>query len=300
MPGVGEDMERLAVVALLGLVRILAILPLRTQRFLGRSVGRLVLTLRPEALRIAKINLARCFPETSPRARERIARSSIQETAQLFAEAGILIHWPPARWMRLAVDVVGESLIQDALNRCQSVLVLVPHLGNWEYLSLYLGKYRITALYDPPRVRALDQPIRQARSRTGARLEPISRSGLRAVYKTLTGGGVAVVLPDQVPERSAGVYVDFFGTRALTMTLASRLIARTQPRVIVGAALRAPGGFVLRFVEADQSVRAEDPSVSAAAINRSIERLILDAPAQYQWGYKRFKRPPPGEADCYQ
>lgn len=292
-------MERLTVAALLGLVRILAILPLRLQRFLGRSLGRLAIMFRPEALRIARINLARCFPEMSPRGREQLARASIQETAQLLAEAGIMFHWPLARWAPLAVDVVGECLIQEALNRRQSVLVLVPHLGNWEYLSLYLGKYQMTALYDPPRMGSLDEPIRQARSRSGARLVPIGRSGFRAVYETLARGGLVALLPDQVPERSAGVYADFFGKPALTMTFASRLIARTRPMVLFGTALRTADGFALRFMEADQGVKATDPSVAAAAINGSIERLIRDAPAQYQWGYKRFKRPPPGETDCY-
>jgi len=39
-----------------------------------------------------------------------------------------------------------------------------------------------------------------------------------------------------------------------------------------------------------------------AVINREIERLVLACPAQYLWGYNRYKRPsgvpPPGEARC--
>jgi Kdo2-lipid IVA lauroyltransferase/acyltransferase len=34
-------------------------------------------------------------------------------------------------------------------------------------------------------------------------------------------------------------------------------------------------------------------------MNRAIEQLVLADPAQYQWDYKRFKRPPPGQPYPY-
>jgi len=177
--------------------------------------------------------------------------------------------------------------------------VLVPHFGNWEYLSLYLGRFGVTALYDPPRLGGLEAPIRRARSRAGANLVPIGRHGLKTVYETLMHAGVVALLPDQVPDRAAGVYADFFGNPALTMTFALRLIARTRPFVVMGSAVRVPEGFELRFVEADQGIYSADAKTAAAAMNRSIERLVCQAPDQYQWEYKRFKRPPPSEPDCY-
>ncbi|MEZ5504873.1 MAG: hypothetical protein R3F38_02350 [Gammaproteobacteria bacterium] len=43
-----------------------------------------------------------------------------------------------------------------------------------------------------------------------------------------------------------------------------------------------------------------DESVSAAAMNRTIEALIRMAPEQYQWEYKRFnKRPDKNERRPY-
>jgi KDO2-lipid IV(A) lauroyltransferase len=50
-----------------------------------------------------------------------------------------------------------------------------------------------------------------------------------------------------------------------------------------------------------QAVSAQvlDFKESAVAMNQAIERLVRTAPARYQWEYKRFKRPPPGEPDPY-
>ena len=33
------------------------------------------------------------------------------------------------------------------------------------------------------------------------------------------------------------------------------------------------------------------PEVAAAAVNRGVERMVLDAPGQYMWGYARGKQP---------
>jgi KDO2-lipid IV(A) lauroyltransferase len=33
------------------------------------------------------------------------------------------------------------------------------------------------------------------------------------------------------------------------------------------------------------------PEVAATAVNRGVERMVLDAPGQYMWGYARGKQP---------
>jgi KDO2-lipid IV(A) lauroyltransferase len=83
------------------------------------------------------------------------------------------------------------------------------------------------------------------------------------------------------------------------MTFAHRLLQRTDARAVLGAAVRCPGGFRVRFLEIDQQLHDPDPGASAAAMNRAIEELVRTDPAQYQWEYKRFKRQPPGSPDLY-
>lgn len=279
--------------------RFLALLPLRAVRLLGCVLGDIAWVTGGSAARVTRVNLGLCLPESPPEDLDRLARASLRETGQLIAESGMLLHWPEARWRALCVAVEGDDLLRRALADRRGVLLLVPHLGNWEYLSLYLGQFRVTALYDPPRIPALDKPIRSARSRSGARLVAIGRKGIRAVIQALGTGGLVAILPDQVPDRRSGVYAAFFGRPALTMTLAGELARRLRPRVLVGAAFRTRGGFALKFAEADAGVRSRDPALAAEAVNRCMERLVRAAPAQYQWEYKRFKRPPPGCHDPY-
>jgi KDO2-lipid IV(A) lauroyltransferase len=299
MAGIGYRVERLTTLSLLALWRILALLPLQAQRLLGIALGDIAWVMGGSAARITRVNLELCFPDRPAMELDRLARASLRETGQLLTETGMLLHWPEARWRALCVAVEGDDLLRDALSAGRGVLLLVPHLGNWEYLSLYLGQFGVTALYDPPRIVGLDGPIRSARSRSGARLVAIGRKGIRGVIQALDSGRLVAILPDQVPERQSGVYADFFGRPALTMTLAGELARRLQPRVLVGAAVRTRGGFALRFAEAEPGVDAPDAASAAEAVNRCMERLVRAAPAQYQWEYKRFKRPPRGCQDPY-
>jgi Kdo2-lipid IVA lauroyltransferase/acyltransferase len=275
------------------------LLSLEGQRRAGRWLSRVAWHLRTQEVRSTLINLGMCFPGMDVDARTRLARASVEQTGELLAETGVTAHWSEARWQKLIRGVEGEALLLAAADQDRPLLVLVPHFGNWEFLALYLGKHGITALYDPPRVRALEPLILAARSRSGARLVPIDARGLRTFFKALQEKRPVALLPDQVPERESGVYAPFFGVPALTMTFAHRVIVRARARVLLGTAVRCEGGFRIRFTPAPEAIADPDPLVSAATMNRAIEALVMTDPAQYQWDYKRFKRPPPGKPYPY-
>ncbi len=282
-----------------GLIRALALLPLAAQRALGRWLGRIAWVLPTESARVTRVNLELCFPDLQPAARRRLARRSLEQTGQLLAETGVVFHWPEERWQQLLVVEEGQWLLEKARADGRAVLILAPHFGNWEFLSLYLGRYAVTALYDPPRLRQLEPLILKARSRTGATLLPIDSRGLRSFYETVAQGGVVALLPDQVPARRAGVYADFFGVPALTMTFVHRLLSRFDVEVLLASAARCSGGFRVRFAALEESIRHRDPACAARAMNEAIEALVRLDPAQYQWEYKRFKGQPRGRRSPY-
>lgn len=249
---------------------------------------------------VALKNLAHCQAALAAPEPQLLARNAARQTAWLFAEQGMVWHWPRSRWAQLIDDgPAGDRLRAMTRGDGPGVLLLVPHLGNWELFSLYLGAFGVTALYDPPRLMSLDAPIRAARERNGATLLPIDRRGLKGMLHALDHGGLVALLPDQVPDRNAGVYVPFFGQPALTMTLAHRLVRRSAPSVLVGALLREGDRFRVVLETVGPAIADADPLVSAAAMNQALEGLIAQAPEQYQWGYKRFKRLPPEQPRLY-
>lgn len=266
-----------------------------TLRRLGAVAGESAWRRNSRAARTTRTNIDVAFQAQSPRWRQQLARESVRHTAMTAVEAAALWTWPLPRLRRLVVDVEGEHLLRGRPSR-RGVLVLAPHFGNWEFLGYYLNTIEpLTPLYERPASPTVDAALIAARSRLGSRPAADTVTGLRRVLKVLRGGGMAAVLPDQVPR--TGVTVPFFGQPAVTMVLVSKLLRHAQPDVVVATATRVASGFDIRIETADEAIRASDPRTSAAAMNAAVEAVARREPAQYQWEYKRFRFP--GQPNMY-
>ncbi len=277
----------------------MAALPFGATRLVGNTIGSLSYLFRTRAARNTDANLRYCFPAMRDSQRLRLAKQSLKHTGRLLAEAGIVFYWSEDRLNELVLGVDGFEPLQRALDEHRGILVLAPHFGNWELFALHFGRYRFMALYDPPKIAGIDRLVRESRQRTGATLLPIDAQGVRGVLGALKRGHPVSILPDQVPTPSAGVYAPFFGRPALTMTFVHRLIRSTDPLVVLGSCTRADAGFRIAFTPVSQAVYSQDVNESVTAMNEAIEKLVRRDPGQYQWEYKRFKRPPPGGVDPY-
>lgn len=74
------------------------------------------------------------------------------------------------------------------------------------------------------------------------------------------------------------------------MTLAARLAARPEVATCLAYARRLPRGagyaLVLRRLPAPRESEGD-----ARRVNRALEALVRECPAQYLWGYNRYKVP---------
>lgn len=285
-----KDLKVLPAILAMALV---SLLPLRMAQALGKALGRRVYRQgeRQKLYAVTRTNIDLCFPSLEGDAREALIRESLEQTGCSIAEMGLSWFWSPERVLSKVRSVEGEELIAQELNAGRGILLIAPHLGNWEVMNLYLSQhYPVTAMYKPPKQKLLDKLILKRRARLGSRMAPADARGVRMVIKALRSGGLVGILPDQEPERSGGVYAPFYGEPALTMKLLPQLAAQTGVRVFCGYGKRLPdgAGFELRFSAADPAVGSKDQVAAAAAMNASIERCIDECPAQYQWEYKRF------------
>lgn len=283
-------------------LRLCALLPLRGAQRTGAALGRLLTLFPNRAREVTRRNIDACMPELGAGERRRLADRSLAETGRTVTEMGALWYWPPARALALVTGVSGRDAIDAALAQGRGVVLASPHLGNWEMTGLYCSSlYTMTSLYRPPRIREVDSFMQQARERAGARLVPANAAGVRALYRALEQGEVVGILPDQEPGRGGGVFADFFGIPAYTMTLIGRLVKRTGAPVFFTWAERLPDGrgFHVHFAPADDIDAQATIEAITAAINAGAEACIRTIPAQYQWSYKRFNTRPDGSKTFY-
>ncbi|MGQ7260608.1 lysophospholipid acyltransferase family protein [Vreelandella sp. V005] len=241
---------------------------------------------------VTERNLTAVYPDLSNAERSTLAQNSLRHSTATMLELGHAWMAAPDKVETSILAVHGRDKLDNARTDGRGVIVLAPHFGNWEVLNFWLSShFPFTAMYEPPKISALDPVIRHGRERMGASLVPTNPRGVAALLKALKRSEAIGILPDQEPDWGSGVFAPFFGRDAYTATLLPKLVARTQARVVTGVALRIPGkGFEIHFLDADERVYSDDDVQSATGVNASVEAAIGLAPAQYQWEYKRYRK----------
>jgi KDO2-lipid IV(A) lauroyltransferase len=270
---------------LIRLFRFLSHFPLPFLHAIGVIMGYLVYALSGTYRRRMRSNMAQAGFE--------------KHLGTALREAGKNILELPLVWLgkpeKLASKVTLENweIAQAAIDAKKGVIFLTPHLGCFELSGKSIAlRTKMTVLYRQPKKDALKPLLEDARASSGMLLAPANLSGVRALAKALKKGEAIGLLPDQVPQEGEGVWADFFGQPAYTMTLSAKLQAMTGAPIILTFAERLPNGkgFIQRFVPFEESL-AGDAAFQARAINRAMEKLIARAPAQYFWSYHRYKKP---------
>lgn len=277
------------------LLRAVAWLPLTALRALATALAALQRSGANRNRHIASVNIELTHPKLDPMQQRDLVNRALQQSLCTLLEMP-LVWRSDNEWLEKHIlHVEGEAHMQDALQADQGVVLICPHLGNWEVLGRYLPRYAATTnLYQPPKFSALEPLVKQGRERSGATLVPTSQRGVAQLLRALQRGEIVGMLPDQVPRGSGGVHAPFWGVPAYTMTLVHKLLQRTGCRAVLGYALREDNGFAIYFDAVPEELYSEDVVQSAAAMNRMIESATRKAPAQYQWAYKRFRQQPDG------
>jgi Kdo2-lipid IVA lauroyltransferase/acyltransferase len=141
--------------------------------------------------------------------------------------------------------------------------------------------------------------VLKGRTRFGAQLVPTDTKGVRALFQALAANELVLILPDQDPRDSGGIFAPFFGIQANTMTLASRLAQKSGAIPVLAIAERLSWGRGFRMHYLPLEIDEKSLEGHVAAINRAVEQAIRCYPEQYQWSYKRFRTRPEGEGEIY-
>jgi Kdo2-lipid IVA lauroyltransferase/acyltransferase len=271
--------------------RVLSRLPLSVLHLLGGLLGRLTYWLSPTYRRHLRENVAQAGLPASLR-------------GQIAAETGKQMLELARIWMRpleeaipLVSEVVGWEHVEAAQKAGKGIVFLTPHLGCFEITAQYLSSFGdITVLYRAPKSAVAQELILTGRKRAHLHLAPADLSGVRALIKALKKGEMVGMLPDQAPKTGEGAWLKFFGRYAYTMTLAARL-TETGAASLLTWGERLPGGRGYRVHFQPPTNPLAGPTVDRAQqINFEIETLIRLCPAQYLWGYNRYKRPAGADA----
>jgi KDO2-lipid IV(A) lauroyltransferase len=276
--------------------RLLARMPLPVMQRLGAVLGWLVWWLSPSYRRSFQANVQAAGVAW------RDARPAVAAIGSMVAELPWVWMRPHTATLDGLVKWDGAEHFEAAMQAGKGVIIMSPHLGAWEIGAQAIAEKfgpvhgPMIALFRPARKAWLEPLVANARTRPYLDSAPTSLAGVRTLIRALRNGGYTAILPDQVPPLGQGVWAPFFGREVYTMTLLAKLAQQTGAQVILTWCERLPvgEGFCMHmrpFDAPEMKDAAVSPEEAAAAVNRGVELMVLDAPGQYMWGYARGKQP---------
>jgi KDO2-lipid IV(A) lauroyltransferase len=284
------------------LFRLLSHLPLRVLHTLGDLIGWLLWWLPNGRRDVALRNIDLCLPDRPAAERRRLARRSVQHEVKTILEMPLVWLGDEARVLSLVREWRNKHLLDEALSHGKGMILLTLHQGNWEAPAIPFSKdYTATGLYKPQPGAAIDELSLIGRKRFGGKMLPAEGGVGRKLVKILADNETVYFMPDQDPPPGRGVFAPFFGVPAHTPTLVAKLVQQTGARVVFFYGERLPRGegFIAHFFAAPEAIYSADVETSVAGMNAGLEQCARDCLEQYWWGYKRFRRRPPGEARLY-
>nr|WP_284738969.1 lysophospholipid acyltransferase [Pseudomonas sp. CG7] len=287
---------------LVGALRLFALLPWRAVQAVGAAIGWLMWKFPNRSRDVVRINLAKCFPEMDPAERDRLVGQSLKDIGKSLTESACAWIWPAQRSIELVREVEGLEVLKEALASGKGVVGITSHLGNWEVLNhFYCSQCKPIIFYRPPKLKAVDELLQKQRVQLGNKVAASTKEGILSVIKEVRKGGQVGIPADPEPSESAGIFVPFFATQALTSKFVPNMLAGGKAVGVFLHALRLPDGSGYKVIleAAPDAMYSTDTETSCAAMSQVVERYVRAYPSQYMWSMKRFKKRPPGEARWY-
>lgn len=295
-------MEKLKGALVVGFLRLFALLPWRAVQAVGAAIGWLMWKLPNGSRTVASTNLSKCFPELDAAAHQRLLRQSLMDIGRTLTESACAWIWPAQKSIDLVREVEGLEVLQAALASGKGVVGITSHLGNWEVLNhFYCAQCKPIIFYRPPKLKAVDELLRQQRVQLGNRVAPSTKEGIISVIKEVRKGGAVGIPADPEPSLSAGVFVPFCATQALTSKFVPGMLTGGKAVGVFLHALRLSDGSGYKVIleAAPSDMYSDQVETAVAAMSTVLEKYVRAYPSQYMWSMKRFKKRPAGEAKWY-
>jgi KDO2-lipid IV(A) lauroyltransferase len=277
-------------------------LPRRTTLALGRGLGRLWGDLDRRHVAIAADNLRQAFPDWDDARALRTARAVYAHFGSVLFD----ILWLQGRTpdqIRGLLEVRGDEHVRRAMAAGRGALLVTCHIGNWELHGvahgLLFGAIHVVA-------RPLDNPLLDRRlcaMRTmGGNTVVYKRRALSQMLRALRDNGGIAILIDQNVQPGDGIFVDFFGRKAATTTVAAALAVKTGCALVpCRTELLRDGRYRLTYAPVVEWTASGDRQQDIACLTQRltgrIEEWVRETPEQWLWMHRRWKtRPPEGTA----
>jgi len=267
---------------------LINLLPRRLQRLCGETLGRIALNLPLPYVRIAKCNLALCFPELSATERAHLLRRHFTSIGMGVCETANT-WWASDTRIAAMTEVIGREHLESALAAGRGVIIVGAHFTTIEIATRILGGLvPLNVLYRPTKNKLLAWFLLNNTARHARRAIPYD--AIRTLVSALRANEAVWYAPDQSYRNKGAALVPFFGIPAASTTATSRLARLSGAKVLTYLPERLPCGRYRVTLSAPlENFPSADPVADVERFHAVIEAHIRRVPEQYLWIHRRFK-----------
>ncbi len=279
---------------MLALMCLFAWVPTRWRDALARKLAPLAVRLAKKPCRVARTNLAICFPALSVEQREALLLANMTKGLQCMLAFGV----PTFRSRRTLLSryrVTGWEHVQAAEASGKPIIFLMPHAWAVDMAGLYIsaqGLKMCTMMHSVPN-KLYDWFINRQRRFFGGTVYERS-AGLKPIIRNLKQGYHFFYLPDQDHGPEGSLFVPFFGRMKATLPALPKLCKLTQA-VVVPMFIAYDdhlGGYQIEFSPALSDYPGQDIATDTLRMNQIIEQQVARFSADYMWFLKYFRSRP--------
>lgn len=258
-------------------------------------MGRILAKVSPRRVRIARTNIALCFPHRSDVAQQTMLDEHIDAIGMGMIEGLMAWYFPQSR-LQAMLDIDGQAHLDAALEVAKAqqrpMILFGLHTTSIDLTPPFLSTVmRASGVYKPLRNAALDQLILKGRLRHAEHM--FRQSDMRSMLAHLQRGKHLWYASDQDFGLVAkGEFADFFGQSAHTLTLFAKMAQRTNAIVLPIGVFRQNDKkrpYLMRFLPALSINDYATPVQAAQLANQTVEKLCDGFEPQYYWVHRRFK-----------
>lgn len=283
----------------LGLLRMMACLPLGVLYVLSDAVAFVGYRVVRYRLRVVRRNLRNALPGRDESELRRIEREFYRHLADCVVESVKLLHISDSE-LRRRVEIRNADLVNDTIAGGRPVVMFLGHYGNWEWVQAvtmaFRGDYIGGEIYRPLRNEAMDLVMHRIRSRFNTIRIPQNKA-VRTLLRLHSEGKRFVVgfIADQYPNNhNQRHWTDFLHQRASYVTGGEEIGRRVGARfVYLEVAKSGRGHYVMTFkpLEVPPDSREEFPFT--IEFLRRLEAHISRTPEYWLWSHNRWRHTEP-------
>ena len=230
--------------------KLIRLLPEKSAYKLFNLLAIILFKLKPSGIKMLRNNLSKVTDKSGDEL-DQLVLAATKSYSRYWCDTFRSSDWQKTEIIQRVTTSNGGLLI-DALNARQSVVVALPHSGNWDLAGAYycaLG-YKLTTVAERLKPERVFQAFLQHREKFGMEVLPLESRVIATLSKRLKDGGFIALVADRDLSDS-GIEINFFGSRAKFPKGPALLSKSTNSLLLTAVVSYLPSGINISFEKID-------------------------------------------------